>query len=322
MKLRTVTALLASAMIAGAGVGVYQANDYADNARAVKVERDRQAAAWAEVGRMTNPSPEGSYLLPSGSAGSPEQLRFMERNIDRVGVAGPDILDRTVTTASADGSISPGTYIDMIDAAGNNSSCSLGFTLTKGATTYATTAGHCALDGQRTVGYRNPDKTLARLGTISFFSDFLGSNGEPLGFITDAALIEVQPGVNLRSRIPGPTPDDESYDVVGFATPDDLPPGTIVCKQGFRTGETCGKVMAVRENAVRVNLAYRHGDSGSPSYIKTGKVSAQGHPEVLAVGWLAGGPYLYTGEENDFLADFYLAGPVADHLGMTLTPPR
>lgn len=80
-----------------------------------------------------------------------------------------------------------------------------------------------------------------------------------------------------------------------------------LCKFGFVSGETCGKVAVVTDTEVHAEVYSAAGDSGSPAYVKLG------NNEVAAVGILRGSP---KGEDN--YSEFTLLAPILDATGATL----
>ncbi len=74
-----------------------------------------------------------------------------------------------------------------------------------------------------------------------------------------------------------------------------------LCKFGFVSGETCGKVERVTESRIEADLFSLPGDSGAPAYVKLG------NNEVAAVGILRGSP-----EGDDGYTEFTLLAPVLE----------
>ncbi|MGV0397000.1 hypothetical protein ACUY3M_01500 [Corynebacterium suicordis] len=89
----------------------------------------------------------------------------------------------------------------------------------------------------------------------------------------------------------------------------------MVCKFGFRTGETCGPIVAWNEYMVRANIYSQNGDSGSPLYIRLGG------NRVAALGILSSSPVNENEEPNDYVTDFALVQPVLDATDMELGLP-
>lgn len=80
-----------------------------------------------------------------------------------------------------------------------------------------------------------------------------------------------------------------------------------LCKFGFVSGETCGKVLEHDPVTVEAELYSAEGDSGSPAYVKLG------NDEVAAVGILRGSP---EGEDNH--TEFSLFAPILNATGASL----
>lgn len=80
-----------------------------------------------------------------------------------------------------------------------------------------------------------------------------------------------------------------------------------MCKFGFVSGETCGKVLSHDPVSVEAELYSAEGDSGSPAYVKLG------NDEVAAVGILRGSP---EGEDNH--TEFSLLAPILNATGTEL----
>ena len=108
---------------------------------------------------------------------------------------------------------------------------------------------------------------------------------------------------------------DERFTVTTVAGAADLHQGMMVCKFGFRTGETCGPIVAWNEYMVRANIYSQNGDSGSPLYIRLGG------NRVAALGILSSSPVNENEEPNDYVTDFALVQPVLDATDMELGLP-
>ncbi|WP_459610706.1 chymotrypsin family serine protease [Corynebacterium urogenitale] len=128
----------------------------------------------------------------------------------------------------------------------------------------------------------------------------------PAQLDTDWASMSLDPRAGFNPRIDG------RYDVVTTAGAADLRPGMMVCKMGFRTGETCGPVLSWNATMVRINLYSLTGDSGSPAYIKLGG------NKVAALGLLSGSPVDSENVTNDYVTDFALVAPVMRATGFRL----
>lgn len=210
------------------------------------------------------------------------------------------------------------TLIYTASADGGNYTCTAGFIARGGETNYLLTAGHCmsAAQTQVPVSFVGKDKQMAEAGMFEKGQTMNESLSAGLNFDTDISAVALGPD----------TPGDfaiarTKYLVTGVATPDELTAGVEVCKWGAKTMETCGKVLAVNDSIVRVNLYSAQGDSGSPAYIRTGVTDASGREEVRAVGVLSGSPEdIATGETFDYVTDFALVAPVADAWGLDLVP--
>lgn len=195
----------------------------------------------------------------------------------------------------------------------------------------AITAGHCMESDEDGIIEWSPGEDgypIAPLGTwdasqaldaysveVGDLSDRYAGAGshpapEPLGrrLDTDWATMSIHERQTVDSRIDG------RYDVVTTADPTDLRPGMMVCKMGFRTGETCGPVLSWNETMVRVNLYSLTGDSGSPAYIKL-----EGN-KVAALGLLSSSPMDTNDVTNDYVTDFALVAPAMRQTGFRLGP--
>ena len=128
----------------------------------------------------------------------------------------------------------------------------------------------------------------------------------PAHLDTDWASMSLDSRAGFNPRIDG------RYDVVTTAGAADLRPGMMVCKMGFRTGETCGPVLSWNATMVRINLYSLTGDSGSPAYIKLGG------DKVAALGLLSGSPVDSENVTNDYVTDFALVAPVMRATGFRL----
>ena len=128
----------------------------------------------------------------------------------------------------------------------------------------------------------------------------------PAQLDTDWASMSLEPRAGVNPRIDG------RYVVVTTAGAADLRPGMMVCKMGFRTGETCGPVLSWNATMVRINLYSLTGDSGSPAYIKLGG------NKVAALGLLSGSPVDSENVTNDYVTDFALVAPVMRATGFRL----
>lgn len=137
---------------------------------------------------------------------------------------------------------------------------------------------------------------------------FPAPNALPGRFDTDWATMSLDRRSDINPRIDG------RYEVVTTAGAADLRPGMMVCKMGFRTGETCGPVLSWNSTMVRVNLYSLTGDSGSPAYIKLGG------DKVAALGMLSSSPVDSNDVTNDYVTDFALAAPAMRQSGFRLGP--
>jgi len=188
-----------------------------------------------------------------------------------------------------------------------------GFNCTLGAMAYERTssapvyvsAGHCSdVPG---VTYRDyTDQGVNVLGVTNVVSTKNGASAYSAS--SDYSLTRGKPTDQVDVRIGG------VYTIVGVADPNDLTTDTVICESGYRTGESCGKALAVNKNFVVAGAFSLHGDSGSPAYIKTGNGT------VKLVGFLSGSP---TGlsrpdSQDDFVTYFTLAKPIFDEFGLSV----
>lgn len=123
---------------------------------------------------------------------------------------------------------------------------------------------------------------------------------------TDYSVFSLNDGMHPDPRI------NARYKVVTTAGAADIRPGMEICKFGFRTGETCGRVISWNDSMVRVNLYSLTGDSGSPAYIRLGD------DKVAALGVLSSSPVNTKGDTNDYITDFALAEPAMRATGFRL----
>lgn len=206
----------------------------------------------------------------------------------------------------------PGTAIatDSVDATTDevdSHECTLAF-LGRDATdtAIAFTAGHCRKEGFGDRPYftraTDPD-THVELGEFTTSQ----TGAEPSKVVqtgkddwADFAVIAVDPVlaeyVSPNARIAG------VYRVTKVLDHHYLLNNNVtLCKFGFVSGETCGKVEVVTGTQVQADVYSAEGDSGSPAYVKLG------NDEVAAVGILRGSP-----EGEDDYSEFTLIAPVLD----------
>lgn len=184
----------------------------------------------------------------------------------------------------------------------NGRECTLGALAYQGSTPVYLTAGHC---GGGIVGSAFAEQTPNGRETLGT-STHVTERSSGLTTTPDIAIIPAA-GYNSSSapRIGG------EYTVTGVATAEDITGDTEVCKYGMKTGETCGTVMAMENDYIRVGNYSVGGDSGSPAYIKTGGGNA------LLVGFLSGSPR-QDEQANDYVNDYTLAYTTFEELGLSL----
>lgn len=219
----------------------------------------------------------------------------------------------------------PGMMIG-IRKTGGTSRCTLGFfAKTASGQSVMITASHCFKPGDPAsreqpteVIWSGPhERKTYRLGSMTARGPYAYRNGSrPDDFEEidssiggDFAIVRVEDGPEyLDSKIAG------VYHIVGVAKPEDLEYGMSVCKFGYRTQETCGRFIEMKQNGgYRIGgLRSGSGDSGGPAYVKVGGNN------VLLLGLHVGGGSFYDPEAVG--VDGVIA-PVADFLATKgLTP--
>lgn len=181
--------------------------------------------------------------------------------------------------------------------------CTLaGFTRSQDASAYyGVTAGHCARDGFTQVSYkRSNEPRLRPFGEVARWQR-MGKPGpnDPYSYATDIAYVRLTDEVvsTMVPKIAG------KLDITGIITPDQITPGTRVCKLGYRTQESCGSILASNGSLVRAHLFSLSGDSGSLLYVRNDDNTAS------VIGVLSGSPRINLDTTHDFLTDFALLAP-------------
>jgi len=207
----------------------------------------------------------------------------------------------------------PGTAIATDGPDNDEYECTLAFLGRDGSgAPVGYTAGHCdrASDNGRPHFTRKSDEDtpidLGRFTTVQTADtpDKIVKTGSDRW--SDFAVIEIDPAladsVEDNARIAG------VYRVTKVLDYDYLLSNDVtLCKFGFVSGETCGKVLEYDPVSVEAELYSAEGDSGSPAYVKLG------NDEVAAVGILRGSP---VGEDN--LTEFSLFAPILKATGASL----
>jgi hypothetical protein len=178
-------------------------------------------------------------------------------------------------------------------------SCTLGFTGYIGGNLVGVTAGHCSGDSAEWMpeGNNGPAQPLG-----TFPRGQKCYNYAP-GGCGDYALVDINESIPNLGGVIGKYRINDIVDGVGA--------GSVVCKFGQASGESCGRVMGTSGNRIRVGLWSAQGDSGAPAYMKTG-------PNTVAlVGILHGSPKGSDGQTVDAVTDFTTARPILDALGIT-----
>lgn len=173
------------------------------------------------------------------------------------------------------------------------------------------TAGHCDRPGDAPPHFtrRSDEGTPVDLGRFTTVQTAdtpdkvvtTGSDGW-----SDFAVIDIDPtladSVEGNARIAGVYRVTKVLDYEYL-----LNTNVTLCKFGFVSGETCGKVTRYNNLTVEAELYSSSGDSGSPAYVKFG------NDEVAAVGILRGSP---EGEDN--VTEFSLLAPILKATGSSL----
>jgi hypothetical protein len=139
--------------------------------------------------------------------------------------------------------------------------CTIGFlTMTSDPTPAFLTAGHCAPKAGMPV-FGNPDGIGARrIIGYSRVVEFAGTAVRS----TDIALVDVSAGENFArlSALPN------GVAVSGVSNAVDLERyNPVLCKQGYVTGQTCGRIVKfVGSDKLTFEAGSAHGDSGAPVY--------------------------------------------------------
>lgn len=139
--------------------------------------------------------------------------------------------------------------------------CTLGFlTMTSDPTPAFLTAGHCAPEPGMPV-FWNPDGIGVK--RIVGYSRAVQFSGDSLG-ATDIALVDVSEGVDF-SKMPVL---NGGVAVSGVSTASDLERyDPVLCKQGYVTGRTCGRILKfMGPDKLTFEAKSDHGDSGAPVY--------------------------------------------------------
>ncbi len=206
----------------------------------------------------------------------------------------------------------PGTAIAADDADNDEYECTLGFLGRDGSdAAIGFTAGHCAHPGDGSpyftrTGDEDDAVELGRFTTVqtALTPDKVVETGSD-GW-SDFAVIEIDPALaesaEGNARIAG------VYRVTKVLDHEYLLNNNVtLCKFGFVSGETCGKVSGHDHLTVEAELYSASGDSGSPAYVKLG------NDEVAAVGILRGSP---EGEDN--YTEFSLLAPILEATGSSI----
>lgn len=206
----------------------------------------------------------------------------------------------------------PGTAIAADGPDNDEYECTLAFLGRDGSgTPIAFTAGHCDRPGDDPPHFTRmaDEDTPVQLGRFTTVQTAdtpdkvvtTGSDGW-----SDFAVIEIDPALaeaaEANAAIAG------VYRVTKVLDYEYLVNNNVtLCKFGFISGETCGKVTEFNNLTVEAELYSASGDSGSPAYVKLG------NDEVAAVGILRGSP---QGEDN--ITEFSLLAPILKATGSTL----
>ncbi|GAB5895424.1 S1 family peptidase [Mycolicibacterium mageritense] len=207
----------------------------------------------------------------------------------------------------------PGTAIAADGPDNDEYECTLAFLGRDGSgAPIGYTAGHCdrANDNGRPHFTRKSDEdTPIDLGqfTTAQTADTpdkvveTGSDGW-----SDFAVIDIDPA--LADSVEGNARIAGVYQVTKVLDHEYLLNNDVtLCKFGFVSGETCGKVLEHNSVSIEAELYSAAGDSGSPAYVKLG------NDQVAAVGILRGSP---EGEDNH--TEFSLFAPILKATGASL----
>lgn len=174
---------------------------------------------------------------------------------------------------------------------------------------FGLTAGHCASGGYSEVAWKpsTSPETYDFGYVIAWQTSGMPASNDVFPFDTDTALIRLAPGIaeSINFQVAN------TYKTTGIYDQPQLAPGMKVCMSGYRSGETCGSIVAVNDSIVRVHLFTQSGDSGGMLYARNGDGT------INAIGVLSSAPTL-NGQVHDFLADFALINPVLNNMGLRL----
>lgn len=285
-----------------ASSGADDARDRAEHAEQVDERIERMNGRLS--GEVIYDADYGENGIPR--IGTPAARKSEREYLERFSVKAADTDNEWLTWNTA----SPGMAIAARTVTSDTSTCTAGAFMkdtTRGGQGVALTAGHCVdMTKDRLVQWKPSDSpTLTPLGTAILAQDRSGRQDGGIGFDTDVAIIDVEPGTQGTPKIA------RKYNVTEVYSRSDLTPDMEVCKFGYRTTETCGKVIAANESFVRVGAFSLSGDSGGPAYVKL-----DGN-KVALVGLLSGSPRV-DGEVDDNITDFALIDPIMDEFGLTL----
>ena len=185
--------------------------------------------------------------------------------------------------------------------------CSLGFVARKGEGFVGLTAGHCMEGADGKLQWRDSaSPKLKPLGTFAVGQNRRKSLDGGFGGNTDFSAFTLDRNVRGDRKIA------KTYLVDSVAQPSDLHTGMELCTYGFRTEETCGKIISSNDTFVRAAVFTKQGDSGGPAYIK------KDGNRVTAVGLVSGSPNRADGTSNDQITDFALVAPLEKFLGVSI----
>lgn len=196
----------------------------------------------------------------------------------------------------------PGAFLVSTAIAGNGQpyQCTAGFAVRDAMGAGVLTAGHCRRDPvnpavlQRTPG---GDRVIG-----AYVRDEVGA-GSGFARWRDAALVRLDPAVTPAGIVGG-------LPVTRVADPAELSadPPPVLCKDGSRTGHSCGPVTAVNATTVSFRAWDDLGDSGAPVYLRLPDGTA------AAVGILYG----HSDDEQGRVIHATLVGPVLHDWGLVL----
>lgn len=256
--------------------------------------------------RASDPAPDVASDIPlRGGEEAEEQLLDL------------DIMAGSAQTVASDEdfpwrawhTLVPGSAIQMVFSSGYKSTCTLGAVADgetdHGPQTVIITAGHCN-NGEPNPVFTGPDEGHADQVVGSVEKTVLAEPDEDGNFWGDYAHIPTNAQVDNRIA--------DTHPVTGVLSRSELTKDMEICKFGFRTGKTCGKLLSADDEFIDVGLTVLDGDSGAPAYA----IAPDGTAKL--VGILGGNPLNSDGEFAKGVTTFSLLEPILAQENLTLKP--